>query len=70
MHAARAGHDTFFISYACKPSCAHKIGDIKPTVQSSHVRTRRVHNACVHVWKAHAKFGLCVHANCKARTVE
>ena len=49
MCAARARHDTYFISQACKPACARKIGDVKPTVQSSRVRTRRVHDACVHV---------------------
>ena len=55
MRAARARHDTFFISHACKPSCAHKVDDVKPTMQSSHVRTRRVHDARVHVRNAHAK---------------
>ena len=54
----------FFISHACKPVCAHGIGDIKPTVQGSHVRTRRVHDARMHVRNAHAKFGLRMHANC------
>ena len=30
------GHDTtrFVISHVCKPACARKIGDIKPTVQA------------------------------------
>ena len=70
MREARARHDTFFISHACKPACARKIDDVKPTVQSSHVRTRRVHDARVHVRNAHAKFGLRVHANCKSRTAE
>ena len=68
MRAATAQHDMFFISHACKPACAHKIGDsIKPTVQSFRVHTRRVHDACVHVRNAHAKFGLRVHVNCKPR---
>ena len=53
--AARARHDTFFISHACKPVCARKIGDTKPTVQSSRVRTRRVHDAHMHFRNAHAK---------------
>ena len=70
MRAARARHNTFFISHACKLSCAHKVDDVKPTVQSSRVRTRRVHDACVHFRNAHAKFGLCVQANCKPRTAE
>ena len=39
----------FFISHACKPACACKIGDIKPTVQSSRVSTRCVHDARMHV---------------------
>ena len=30
-----------FHSQACKPACPRKIGDVKPTVQSSHVCTRR-----------------------------
>ena len=63
-------HDTFFISHACKPACACKIDDVRPTVQSSRVHTRLVHDACVHVRNAHAKFGLFVHANCKPRTAE
>ena len=66
MCAAWIQHDKFFISHAC----AHKIDDIKPTVYSSHVRTRLVHDARVHVRNAHAKFGLRVHANCKSRTAE
>ena len=69
-NAARARHDTFFILHACKPSCARKVDDVKPTVQSSRVCTRRVHDARVHVRNAHAKFGLCVQANCKPRTAE
>ena len=60
----------FFISRACKPACARKIGDVKPTVQSSCARTRRVHDARMHVRNAHAKFGLRMHANCKPRTAE
>ena len=44
MHAAWARYNTFFISHACKHACAHKIDDVKSTVQSSHVCTRRVHN--------------------------
>ena len=35
----------FFISYMCKHACARKIDDIKPTVQSSRVRTRHVYNS-------------------------
>ena len=70
MRAARARHDRFFISHACKPACARKIGDVRPIVQSSRVRTRHVHDAHMHVRNAHAKFGLCVHANCKPRTAE
>ena len=70
MRAARARHDTFFISHACKPLCTRKVEDVKPTVESSRVRTRRVHDARVHVRNAHAKFGLHVQANCKPRTAE
>ena len=70
MCAARARQDTFFILHTCKPACACKIDDVKPTVQSSRVRTGRVHDARVHVRNAHAKFGLCVLANCKPRTAE
>ena len=65
MHVARARHDTFSISHAWKPACVCKIGDIKPTEQSSRVCTTRVHDACVHVRNAHTKFGLHVHENCK-----
>ena len=70
MRAARTRHDTFFILHACKPSCACKVDDIKPTMQSSHVRTRCVHDAQVHVRNAHVKFGLHMQANCKPRTAE
>ena len=70
MRAARARHDTFFISHACKPSCTGKADDVKPTVQSSHVLTRHVHNARMHVRNAHAKFRLCVQGSCKPRTAE
>ena len=65
MRAAWAQHDTFFILHTCKHACACQIDDIKPTVYSSHVRTR-----CVHVRNAHAEFGLHVHANCKPMTAE
>ena len=41
-------------THASMRACAHKIDDNKPTVQSSRVRTRRVHDACVHVRNAHA----------------
>ena len=68
--AVRARHNTFFISHACKPACARKIDDIKPAMQSSRVRTRHVHDARVHVRNSHAKFGLCMHANCKPMTVD
>ena len=64
------GHNMFFISHVCKPLCASKVDHVKPTVQSSRVRTRRVHDAHVHVRNAHAKFGLHVQANCKLRTAE
>ena len=37
-------------------ACARKISDVKPTVQGSHVCTRRVHNAHVLVKNAHTKF--------------
>ena len=49
IRAARARHNSFFISHVCKLVCAHKIGNVKPAVQSSHVRNRRVQDACVHV---------------------
>ena len=44
--------------------CAHKIGDVKPIVQSSRVCTRHVHDACMNVRNAYSKFGLRMHANC------
>ena len=72
-HACSKGmtrRNKFIISHACKPVCAHKIDDIKPTVQSSNVRIISVHDAHLHVRNAHAKFGLRVHANCKPRTAE
>ena len=46
----------FFISRACKPVCSRKIDDIKSTVQSSRVHTRRLHDAHMHVRNAHATF--------------
>ena len=52
MRAARAQHDTFFISHMHKPLCACKVDDVKPTVQGSRVHTRRVHDARVHVRNA------------------
>ena len=70
MCAAWVRHNTFFISHVCKPACACRIDDIKPIVHSSRVRTRHVHDACVHVRNAYAKFGLRVHANCKPWTEE
>ena len=45
MCAAWAQHNMFFISHACRHACACKIDDIKPTVQSSHVRTRCVYDS-------------------------
>ena len=45
MCAAWAQHDTFFISHTCKPTCAGKIDDVKPTVQSSRVHTRHVQDS-------------------------
>ena len=68
MCAAKARHDTFFISHVCKPACTCKIGDVKTTVPNSRVHTRYVHNARVHVRNAHTKFGLRMHANCKIIT--
>ena len=59
-------------SLYCPISSVHasKIDDIKPTVHSSCVCTRRVHDACMHIRNAHTKFGLHVQGNCKPRTVE
>ena len=34
-----------FISQTSKHACAHRIDDIKPTMQSSSVRNRRVHDS-------------------------
>ena len=51
-------HDTFFILHACRHACARKIDDVETLVQSTHVRTRRVAEACVHVRYVHAKSGL------------
>ena len=45
MHAAWAQLNTFFISHACKHACTHKIDNVKPTIQSSCVHTRCVHNS-------------------------
>ena len=70
MRAARARHDTFFISHTCKLVCAGKNDDVKPPVQISRACTRRVHDARVHGRNSHAKFGLYVYANCKLITVE
>ena len=63
------GHDmTHFLFHKCAmPLCARKIGYVKPTMQSSRVRTRHMHDAHMHVRNAHAKLGLRVHANCKPR---
>ena len=58
MRVACTRHDTFFISHACRHACAHKIDDIETLVQSTHVRTRRVAEARVHVRYVHAKSGL------------
>ena len=72
-HASSKGmtrHDTFFISHTCKPVCECNFDDVKSIMQSSHVRTISVHDARVHVRNAHAKFGLCIHANCKPRRAE
>ena len=70
MRAAWAQHDTFFISHVYEHACARQIDDVKPTMQSSRVCTRRAHDARVHVRNAHAKFGLHMHANCKPRTAK
>ena len=45
MRAAGTRHEMFFISYVCKYPCACKIDDIKPTMQSSSVRTKHVHDS-------------------------
>ena len=59
MRVAFTRHDTFFISHVCRHACAHKIDDVETLVQSTHVRTRRVVEARVHVRYVHAKSGLC-----------
>ena len=66
------GLDTTCFSFhmCASMKCTRKIDDVKPTVQSSCVCTRCVHDARVHVRNAHTKFGLRVHANCKSRTME
>ena len=69
-HVQQGHGTTRFSSHACKPACAHKIGDVTPAVQSFRVHTRCVHNAHVHVRNSHTKFRLCMHANCKPKTVE
>ena len=51
-------HDTFFISHACRHACARKINDVETLVQSTHVRTRYVVEAHMHVRHVHAKSGL------------
>ena len=45
MRAAWAQHYIFFISHTFNHACALKIDDVKPTVQISCVRTRRVHDS-------------------------
>ena len=45
MRAAWARHDKFFISHLCKHTCARKIDDVKPTVQSFYVHTRCVQDS-------------------------
>ena len=51
-------HDTFFISHTCRHACVHKIDDVETLVQSTHVLTRRVAEARMHVSTVHAKSGL------------
>ena len=51
-------HHTFFILHACRHACARKIDDVETLVQSTHVRTRCVAEAHVHVRYVHAKSGL------------
>ena len=52
MHAAWAQHGMFVIIHTYKHVCTHKIDDIKLIIQSSHVRTKRVHNSLqIHVGK-------------------
>ena len=60
------GLDTTRFSFrTCASMFAREIDALKPTVQSSCVCTRCVHDSL----QAHAKFGY-VHANCKPRTAE
>ena len=70
-HACSKGMTRLIFHFArMQAFVAHKVDDIKPIVQSSCVCTRCVHNVCVHVRNAHAKFGLHVQAICKPRTAE
>ena len=73
MHAAWNRHDTFFILHACKHAYVRKIDDVKPIVQSSRVRTRRVHDSLqMHtcILGIHVPNLDYVHASCKPRTAE
>ena len=69
-HICREGMTRHVFHFTHASLCARKIGDIKPTVQSSCVHNRRAHYARMHVRNVHAKFGLRVHANCKPMTAE
>ena len=67
------GHDTTCFSFHTSASLrvhARLVTSNLRTMQSCHVCTRRVQDACVHVRNVHTKFGLRVHANCKPRTAE
>ena len=39
------GLNTFFISHSCRHTCARKIDDVEPTMQSSCGLTRRAHDS-------------------------
>ena len=67
MHAAWALQTTLFISHMCKYACAHKIDDIKPIIQSTHICTRHVYycfqaHMCLSVM--HVPNLECVHLAC------
>ena len=67
------GHNTTRFSFhTCARLSVHArlVTYVNPTVHSSRVCTRCVHDVRMHVRNAHAKFGLHVHANYKPRIAE
>ena len=60
-------------NFTHRNACAHKIGDIKPFIQSSCVRTRHMHHSLqtyTCMLGIHTPNLDYVHANCKPKTAE